>query len=375
MRIVDSFGTAEGGDLATLARFSYQFFLAVPGAISLPPGSAHPTRIRGHRQLFLDPASRQPPVQQFEQRRQQRPAHQRGPGDHDRTGRGVGTSLQPLLACLSRSGRLVAIVGQPLRQRHRRGLLLPSRTSWTCCPPGPPCRASPCLEDHLQGVLSCGSRQGPWLFNIVVAVVLYGPARPPRAIPEGPPPAEAFCSPAGGSWLLNVVLVLLGLGRLAWPIPAVTASADIQEAESIYRGRVSGSISTSAATAGRANHLTADVQPIPRDRIADGSSACATGAEPFPGRHQVFFPVPQPLRSTEGGGCPHEYGSASWTGCVHFLMRHLERDHRSRIEETLFTCSRCGENLSTRPPRPSDVPGAAPVPAVHSILFHGRGPA
>ncbi|KAH6943403.1 hypothetical protein HPB50_021124 [Hyalomma asiaticum] len=70
---------------------------------------------------------------------------------------------------------------------------------------------------------------------------------------------------------------------------------------------------------------------------------CQDGA-----RLQVFFPVPQPLRCTEGG-CSHEYGSASWTGRVHSLMRHLERDHRARIEERHFTCSRCGEDLSPRP--------------------------
>ncbi|KAH6943521.1 hypothetical protein HPB50_022787 [Hyalomma asiaticum] len=157
--------------------------------------------------------------------------------------------------------------------------------------------------------------------------VHHGPAASRHARADGPPPAEAFSSPAQGLRLFNVVLVLFGLGRRAGPSPATTASATIQEAASINRGRVFGTVTSSAATAGRASLIAANVQP-------------------------VFFPVPQPLRSTEGG-CPHEYGSASWTGRVHSLMRHLERDHRARIEERLFTCSRCGEDL---PPRPSGHP-------------------
>ncbi|KAH6943067.1 hypothetical protein HPB50_015086 [Hyalomma asiaticum] len=114
----------------------------------------------------------------------------------------------------------------------------------------------------------------------------------------------------------------------------------IQEAESVInRGRVSGAIATLAATAGRARLFTADVQPRPGDRIADGSSACATGVESFPGRRQAPGGLSRAATaSLHGGGV-----------LTRLRFRLLERHHRTRIEERPYTCSRCGADLSNRP--------------------------
>ncbi|KAH6942937.1 hypothetical protein HPB50_012244 [Hyalomma asiaticum] len=230
----------------------------------------------------------------------------------------------------------------------------------SCCCPGPlgpaACRVLPAGHRHASGVFLeaffWGPGRGPWHISIVVVVVRLGPARPARAIPEGPPPAEAFSSPVQGLRLFNVVLVLFGLGRRAGPSPATTASATIQEAASIHRGRVFGTVTSSAATAGRASLIAANVQPVTGVRIADGSSACATGAEPFPGRRQAPGVLPRAATaSLHGGGCPPP--------CPAGVSAKTFRPPL----------------LRGRPPGPRDVPGAAPVPAVPDVLHHGRGPA